>query len=231
MAIDSHPNDGGRSRLAVWMLMGAFLVWLPTLWPVAALCLFVIELPPFWRVILRRGDPRRLAWFLVLWVCTAGAWQAHDRVREKGWRGAVISVPDADVVTITEWARSHTNKDAVFLVNPGAGRWNSFPGLSERSILSSWEQGAAINWNPEFVIEWDRRMRLLGLDVRKGRQLPHRILKDAYAALTDVDVDRMRSQFGIQYWIVPEYQPSVYEEVYRSGRSKVLDLASEIPIL
>lgn len=60
---------------------------------------------------------------------------------------------------LSAWARTHTDKDAVFLF-PDAGRTSS-PGIFRaralRSVYTDWKSGGQVNYFPQYAQEWWKR--------------------------------------------------------------------------
>jgi hypothetical protein len=130
------------------------------------------------------------------------------------WR---ISEP---VETIASWARNHSPKDAVFLIDPSSDEWNHFRQLSERSIFTNWEEGAAINWDRSFASEWMRRLRILGYDILS----PSKNLDELYASLSDKEVRQISAQTRLDYWVAPVSHASDFPSVFSAADYKVLQI-------
>lgn len=212
-----------RRRFTVLLLGACVLVWRPPFWLPTAIVLLALQFYPLWGFVLRGGHPRRLAWILIACVTVSGVVAAYHRAEANGWSRSVVSAPTRDVVLIAAWAKAHTKTDAVFLVNPGSVDWEAFMGLSERSIVTNWEEGTAINWDPQFTGEWIRRLGLFGFNVRGEIRENRYRLRKTYEDLTDDDIDRLHTSVSFRYWIVMEDRVSGFPEVYRSGDHKVLD--------
>lgn len=234
-------DGAARARLPLLLFAGAFLIWRPGGWIIAAVCtLVLIAWERAWKIVTDGGRPRRIAWLVALWVLVAGVHQTYRRYEEieapQTALDALLERPVPEVVEAAAWAKSHSPIDAVFLLDPGDPDWESFRALSHRSIYTSWEEGTAINWSPSFATEWGRRMRLLGYDPMKGPPRSHRTLGHLYADLTDRDALRIRSEVRIRYWIVPtdangiapSEAPTGFLEVHRGRGYKILDLEGEL---
>lgn len=229
-------KDALMRRLPVALFFASFMFWRPSGWHIAAALLLILLVWPWlWSVAAGRGTSLRVAWLLALWVCAASAFEYRQRLGTDGRFShpsaaldALVVRPYPSIAAIASWAKEHTPRDAVFLLDPGDPEWEPFRALSERSIYTSWEEGTAINWSPNFVIEWARRLRLLGYDIRSGPPRTYRTLGNLYAGLTDGDLSRIRMEVPFRYWIVPSGQPSGLLEVFRSEDFKVLDLEGEI---
>jgi hypothetical protein len=226
----SQETGGGPGRLSVAAFLGPFILWPPFGWIVAAAGLVGLVIPPVWRVVFERGNPRRVALLLVSCACLSALSLVAIRARRTGLADALVERPRAVVREAAVWARTSTPREAVFLVDPGDDPdWDHFMGLSERSIFANWEEGTAIHWSPNYAEEWVRRLELLGVDVdAEGEDLDPFSLGRAFEGLRDEDVARMRARTPIRYWVVPEAKRSGYPAVFRSGGYKVLDLGGEL---
>ena len=237
----SMSQDGWRARLAPVLLIGPFLLWFidparfggPTVWTVAGLCLAALAVPVFWRILFNRGNPRRLALLLTVWVCIAGLVEFADRVSSKGLINGILDGPEPNVREIAAWAKASTPKDAMFFVDPGdAGGWDDwdhFRGLSQRGIFTQWEDGTAINWSPNFAVQWARQLALLGFDVKDENQdIDVGTLDAVFENLRDEDVERIREKVQFRYWVIPSNKRTGFPAVFRSKAWKVVDLQGEL---
>ncbi len=112
--------------------------------------------------LLLRPGTARLARFAVgsvvlatfVWIgMAAGIRASFDRfayhdVQEPAW------------LELQRWARDATPRDAMFVVPPAFG--GEFRVESERTVYADAEDGGLMNGNPQYGIEWLRRMRRLG---------------------------------------------------------------------
>jgi len=237
----SGSQDGWRARLAPTLFIGPFLLWFidparfggPTVWMVAGVCLAALAVPVFWRTLFKSGSPRRLVLLLTVWVSVTGLVEFADRVNSRGLINGIFDGPEPNVREIAAWAKASTPKDAIFFVDPGdAGDWDDwdhFRGLSHRGIFTQWEDGTAINWSPNFAVEWARQLALLGFDVKDERQdIDVGTLDSVFENLRDEDVDRIREKVPIRYWVIPSNKRTGFPAVFRSKAWKVVDLQGEL---
>ena len=226
----SRETWGWPGRLSVAAFVGPFILWTPTGWILAAAGLAGLAIPPVWRFVFDRGNPRRVALLLVSWCCLSALLLVAIRASRTGLTEALVERPHAVVREVAVWARSSTPREAVFLVDPGSDPdWDQFMGLSERSVFTNWEEGTAIHWSPNYAAEWVRRLALLGVDVdAEGDDLDPFTLGGAFQDLSDGDVERLRAQARVRYWVVSERRRSGYPAVFRSKGYKVLDLEGEL---
>jgi hypothetical protein len=173
------------------------------------------------------GSPRRLAAILVLMLLALTAlafFSPSSPTNLKGTRSlAQEAVP---LKGVAEWARKHTAIDSIFLVDP---LWSEFRALSERSAFVTWEDGTALFVDRSLAAEWTRRLQWLGWEVPSSAPSTRRPnvkggLQGIYANLRDDDVDRIRSHYPVDYWIVSRDHRSGFPAVFFDDRWKVLDL-------
>ena len=110
------------------------------------------------------------------------------------WAGGVVNYPRVDTAeleALSEWARTNTSKDAVFLF-PDAGR-ELYPGVfrstAQRAVYVDWKAGGQVNFMREFAVEWSERWQRTGA----GRFRPAQIA--SYPA------------WGIDYFVVKSAHP------------------------
>jgi len=193
--------------------------------PYLALGLIALISPPAWRYVLREGDPRRLAALATAGALLIGASAFALRIEHRGSvAAALVGRPSFAERQVAAWARSHTPKDAAFLVNPN---WGEFRALSKRPVLVTWKDGSALLWYRPFATAWAQRLRELGYDVTREQPPGTRIsaqLDALYAALTDPQVRALGERYRIRYWVVPAARVSRFPFVYRNRLYRVLDL-------
>ena len=219
-------GTGGFGVRWAWALaVGPFFLWRQADWPLLAILAVALVVPAAWTFVLDRGSPRRLALILVVWVCFAGAHRFSVRAATRGLAGAALVRPEGCVEDVAAWAKANTPRDAVFLMNPADDNdWNAFRALSDRAIVTNWEEGTAINWSPNYAEEWDRRLRLLGFDLREEVDDVDESLDAAYRGLGDDDVERIRTKVPLRYWVVPSEHPTRYPAAVHLCGVKILDI-------
>lgn len=96
---------------------------------------------------------------------------------------------DGNWLSVQQWAKEHTPKDAVFIVPP---KEVGFRVDGERAIYGDWKDGTQMFFNPSFGQEWIRRMRMLGYNNNDK-------LGESYAALTTADFEMIKSELERQH--------------------------------
>lgn len=119
---------------------------------------------------------------------------------------------------IADWARTSTERDAVFAVLP---QWAAFRSQSHRAIVINFK---AIPFHPPEMAEWFRRL----LDIapieppRRGGFAVMPVLDDAFLALSDDEVQTLADQYNFQYIIRPHADtPNGFEVVFTAGELTV----------
>ncbi|MDE2957573.1 MAG: hypothetical protein OXU68_11295 [Bacteroidota bacterium] len=115
---------------------------------------------------------------------------------------------------IADWARTSTDKDALFAVLP---QWAGFRSKSHRAIVVNFK---AIPFHPPEMAEWFRRL----LDVapidppKRGGLAIMPVLDGGFLALTDDEVHRLAERYDFQYIVRPHKEaPDGFEMVYAAG--------------
>ncbi len=175
--------------------------------------------------VFRQGGLKRFAMsatcIIVLYAVVFGL-RKEIKDREEGW---FFNQPRRSIREAAQWAETSAPREATFLIPPG---WEQFRGLSKRAVFTTWKDGAAILWDRRFNQEWVRRLAALGADLResdlRGKDARRDLFK-GYANLTDTDVERLRNDFGIDYWVVPVTHKSAFRPAFQNSEFKVLQLA------
>lgn len=215
--------------------IAAFFVSLLLWWQIGppwlfatALGLVLVAAQPFSTIVLVKScQPARWAWLLVTAVAVFAALLLGSRLyRKQTLREALTGCPPAPIEDVAKWARLHTAKSAVFLLDPVADDWDLFRGLSQRSDFTTWREGGAINWDRSFATPWTQRLEAIGFDLARHAEdkAPKDELKAIYDRLSDADVIRLKSQFPLTYWVVPSEHLSRFPTVYQRDGYKVLAL-------
>lgn len=158
-----------------------------------------------------------------------------QRARDRGdLLESLYRRPDPQLVEIADWARTSTAADAVFLHDPISWEWAQFRYLAQRPVYATWKDASAVLWAPAYAEEWSRRFAAFGFrgrwrdrwdisrrgEIRKIRQS----LRYRYKRLTDADLQAMRSEFRIDYWISPVGAGSALSVAFATADYKVLEV-------
>lgn len=113
------------------------------------------------------------------------------------------------------WCRVYTPKDALFIVPPYRG---GFRAESHRSVFASWDEQLTFMIAPDYVKEYDRRLRLLQFDPwatpdshRDWRPAPEQLLK-------------IQREFGAGYVVIERDKSLPFSLLYRNGQYSVYRL-------
>lgn len=220
----------GTRRKSFWtlVLLASFIVWHPIIGPfILAVFAIAFSLNPVWYYLLGRGSSDRLALLLTLWVCLVGLTSLQGRLNPgQNLASAIISRPAAPVEEIATWAQKNTTTDSVFLVDFGLG-WQQFRALSKRPVLMNWKDGSAILWDRTFVNPWVERLQAIGFDIaQKGLTLNKSMgkLSQLYQKLDDESVEKLKSRYQLNYWVVPLQRSSNFPVAFKNKAFKVLTL-------
>ncbi len=82
-------------------------------------------------------------------------------LRYRSMNHLVYDYYQTDFFDAAHWCRAHTPPDALFIVPPYRG---GFRAESLRSVYVSWDEQLALMVAPDYVPEYDRRLRMLGYD-------------------------------------------------------------------
>jgi hypothetical protein len=229
-AANVESTSGSRRRAFLAAVLGAsILIWRPMGEPyVLAVGLIALSSQVVWRYVFGNGDRKRLALLLTLGVFLIGVTEFHARWGKTGSRQLALmtSGPPARIAEVAHWARATTAIESVFLVDPG-WNWQYFRAQSTRPVFTNWKDGSAILWDRTFVRPWVERLSALGLDVTEegltfGKATDR--LERLYEQLSDDDVERLKSRFKIEYWVVSAERPSSFPVAFRNQSYKVLSL-------
>jgi hypothetical protein len=211
---------------SIALFVACFLIWKPPGAIVAGIVLLALFLiPETWRFALDRGPRKVLPLALAGWVAAAGLTSLAERMGEEGGLSKALVVrPEPALREVAAWARTHTPKDAVFLVNVGFDPGFDEFGALRRSIFTSWDEGTAMFWQPRWVSEWSVRLQMLGFDVTHPTMTYMSKLDALYAGLGDIDVGVLKGRVPLHYWIVTTDHHSRFPVVFENSEYRILDV-------
>lgn len=96
---------------------------------------------------------------------------------------------DKEWLSVQEWARENTPKDAAFIVPPYL---EGFRVESERTLYGEWKDGTQMLFNPSFGHEWMRRMEKLGYK----KEEPFR---NSFRNLTEHDFEQIAGEMKTEH--------------------------------
>lgn len=215
-----------RRSLAVAIFSASILIWNPFIGPyILVVCLIILTLKPVWYYLLGNGSTNRIALLLALWIVLVGWQNFHARLsKTKSLQNAFINRPAPSIEQVANWAKANTSQDAVFLVDLA---WDEFRSLTKRSVFVTWKDGSAILWDRPYVEAWVERLKVLGLDItQKGlnEKKARPKLSNLYKKLQDKDVSQIKSNFPVNYWVVPVTKASAFPTVFKNKSYKVLEV-------
>lgn len=215
-----------RRSLAVAIFSASILIWNPFIGPyILVVCLIILTLKPVGYYLLGNGSTNRIALLLALWIVLVGWQNFHARLsKTKSLQNAFINRPAPSIEQVANWAKANTSQDAVFLVDLA---WDEFRSLTKRSVFVTWKDGSAILWDRPYVEAWVERLKVLGLDItQKGlnEKKARPKLSNLYKKLQDKDVSQIKSNFPVNYWVVPVTKASAFPTVFKNKSYKVLEV-------
>ena len=222
LEIEKHVQS---RRFLTIILLACIFFWKPVILPFILIGLIFLLWEPLWKYVLLEGSPKRLSLILVMLFFFLGLYTARGRVKS-GSGGYIFVPPDRQVTTLADWARESTNNDAVFLVNP-ATRWGNFRLLSERPVYVTWKDGSALLWDRSYTDIWIERLKDLGYDITRGRNMRSNRdekLTAVYNSLTDDFIKNMKLKYKLDFWVVEKDHQSSYPVVYKTGDLKILEI-------
>jgi hypothetical protein len=212
------------SLLLLLVLAPQLLVIDSVLAALIVIVLFAMLSVPVSDWVFRRGDLKRFAMgatSLILLYAVVFGIRKEVKDREEGW---FFNQPHRSIRQVAQWAETSAPLEATFLVPPS---WDQFRGLSKRGVFTTWKDGAAILWDRRFDQEWVRRLAALGVNLReyelRGKDAK-RDLYTYYANLTDTDVEQLRDNFGIDYWVVSVAHKSAFRPAFQNPEFKILQV-------
>ena len=134
--------------------------------------------------------------------------------------------PSPEMREIGLWARDHTDKDALFMINPGAD-WQEGPmfrPLAMRSVFVTSKDGTAISWDASFLGEFLRRMNALGMvtDLPNGRLPGLAGQTRQWQALSDAALLAVAREYGVDYAIFDTSRATKLPVVHQNERYKIV---------
>ena len=199
-------KSGEKKAFRLGIFIASILLWHPIVGPYILTASFMgLATRPIWWGLFNQGASRRVVSLLLSWVLLISliSFQAHWR-QSKGLVEAIIQRPSQNIEEIARWAKANTAIDQVFLVDYGLS-WQQFRALSQRPVFMNWKDGSAILWNRAFVEPWTERLNAIGLDLtEKDLSLGKAVskLNKLYDNLDDDEVNALKSQYQIDYWVI-----------------------------
>jgi len=136
----------------------------------------------------RPAAVRRIALAGIALLAGAAAGALHVALRDGQGFSAADAQPPA-WLDVQDWARTRTSRGAEFIVPPTIEA--DFRVESERGVYADYADGGLLNGNPEFGIEWLRRLRALGMQHDRIAGL-----EPAYAALDAATVQSIAHELN-----------------------------------
>ncbi len=115
------------------------------------------------------------------------------------------------------WCRQHTPPAALFIIPPYRGGFRS---ESLRSVFVSWDEQLALWIAPQYIREYDRRLRLLGFEPYP-EQDPRTTWHPNLPQILGV-----QEEFGADYLVLETFKLMPLPIVYRNAQYTVYDLRS-----
>jgi len=148
---------------------------------------------------------RRALAYAVIGLAVLGSVAGARRIITRSAQYRAVTQEDAQAsASVREagaWAKTHTPKEAVFLVPAQMGM---FRALSRRSIVSSWQDGGAILWEASFADKWIERMHALGEPVAPAEAGRWPVAASPYPTRwTDQQLEETGRRFGADFCVLP----------------------------
>ena len=201
-----------KKAFRLGIFVASILLWHPMIGPYILTASFMgLAVRPIWISLFNRGSSQRVISLLLSWVLLISliSLQAHLS-QSKRLSDAIIQKPSQNIEEIGLWAKNNTAIDEVFLVDYGLS-WQQFRALSQRPVFMNWKDGSAILWNRAFVEPWTERLNAIGLNLlEKNLTLgkANSKLNKLYDNLDDEQVNALKSQYKIDYWVIEADKPS-----------------------
>ena len=125
------------------------------------------------------------------------------------------------------WASMHTDKGAVFMVNPGDWTEASmFRPMAMRSVFVTTKDGTAAYWDASYLDEFLRRMNALGMvsDLRDGRLLVLKAQDRQWRELSDAALLSIAREYGVDYAVFETPQATRLPVLHQNVRYKIVAL-------
>ncbi len=226
-ALRYERQCGGErtSLLAAIGMAGVLLMWglAPPLL-VAPLVVLLAGVPSVHRRVLAGGNPTRMRTLL----CLAMLGLAVLTAAGPGGQGLVFHQfgPSPEIRDVARWARRHTRRDDVFMVNPAAPTDESamFRPLAMRAVFVTLKDGSAIHWDASYLAEFLTRMDALGMvsDLSGGRILDPAAGNRQWRHLSDATLLAVADRYGVDYVVFETGRITGLPVVYENSRYKVV---------
>lgn len=150
-----------------------------------------------------------------------GFWQPGIHIRPK----------PSDWLTLMEWTRENTEKEAVFITPPYMvgmyePDWRVF---SERGTVASLYDLFEIALVPDYFPEWKARFDLLAPGARvhfNGNFFENRkVIRETYLSLSLAEIERIHCEYKADYLVVEKPTRLVLETVYENGSFSLVSLS------
>ena len=188
------------------------------------LLLVLATIPAIHRWVMARSNPARIRALL----CLAIFGVALLHVLKPGGEGLSLYRigPSPEMREAGLWAKDHTDKDAVFMVNPGDD-WQEvtmFRPLAMRSVFVTGRDGAAVYWDARYLNEYLGRMNALGMvrDLPNGRLLEQAAQARQWRALSDAALLAVAREYGVDYAVFDISRVTKLPVVHQNARYKIV---------
>lgn len=213
--------------LAVAVCGATLAIWHPIGYALLGLSAIVLVWRPAQRYFSGKGATDSWAYVLTGLMVFTGLTSFHQNWTARGVNWG-LQIEPSSVHQIAHWASQNTPVDAQFLVDPTwLSEWAAFRGLSKRPVFVTWQDGAAILWDRTYTETWLERFKAYGLDFTQPgltRDAAMQQSRDRYQSLQDQTVAQLKSQFPLDYWIVPVEHASALPVAFQTETHKVLKL-------
>jgi len=234
-AVKIEEDRTRKTLLQATLISGVLISVLTTVLAPNSVCLYVMLAgliamiwEPIWNYIFAKGNERRMALLLTSWVFLVGTVSFFNRLQTtKNVKNALIDSPYRELRQVADWASTNTPIDTVFLIDPELEHFRS---LAKRPVFVTWKDAAAMLWYRPFVKNWVERMNALGLDITKSQEVLNnqafRVkISRFYDNLSDRDVNKIKANYSIRYWLVPIKKASSFPVVFQNRKFKILKLS------
>jgi hypothetical protein len=132
----------------------------------------------------------------------------------------VLSLSDVsgEEATLANWARLHTAKNSIFLVNPSLG---IFRVTAERAIVVDF---IAFPFQDQAMAEWQQRIfDCYGVPKAKGFDAVPQ-MRDKFTKITDKKLAALRVKYGFDYAVLYKSTKTKYPVIYDTQSYKIIQL-------
>ncbi len=132
----------------------------------------------------------------------------------------VLSLSDVsgEEANLANWARLHTAKDSIFLVNPSLG---IFRITAERAIVVDF---IAFPFQDQAMAEWQRRIfDCFGVPKAKGFDAVPQ-MRDKFTKITDKKLATLRMKYGFDYAVLYKSTKTKYPVIFDTQNYKIIQL-------